>query len=92
MFVAIDGEVLRVEGTIHRVTLHVALGLNLLNGTMTQDHVRTNGEITIELGSLWRVESETEPDEYEIGSVDGEVIRITSLPSIPLKDDDEIQP
>lgn len=64
LYINVDGELLEVEGTVKRVHLQAAGGINMLTGQMFKDHVRTGGEITITLGSMRRVPIDA--DEYTV--------------------------
>lgn len=54
VYVAIDGQMLEIEGEVQHVRLHAAGGINTLTGRMLQDHVRTRGEITITFSTMQR--------------------------------------
>lgn len=71
MFIAVDGQALRVEGVVQRVTLHTAAGIDMLTGQMFRDHVRTRGEITVTLRAMDAVE----PEAVDVLDGNGDIVQ-----------------
>lgn len=71
MFIAVDGQALRVEGVVQRVTLRTAAGIDMLTGQMFRDHVRTRGEITVTLRAMDAVE----PEAVDVLDGNGDIVQ-----------------
>lgn len=74
MFIAVDGEPLRAEGRIQRVTMHAQAGLNMLTRTMEPGPV--NAEITVTLRQMHPAVEEVERDTVAFEGPRGTVLVI----------------
>ena len=75
LFIAVDGEPLRAEGVIQRVTLRA--GVDMLHGTLApvNGSGRVSGEISVQLYALEEASMPHEVDDFDLRQV-GEVIVI----------------
>ena len=78
MFIDVDGETIRAEGEIQRITLHASAGIDMLRGQIRPEALGASGEINVQLNRMMPIVGE----EVEIHGNHGVIKTITLPPEI----------